>query len=253
MITLFQDCHFLHDSLLLLFLVSKNFFVNWLYGDQMLANFVTRQVDFSKSSTSQDSTNSIKVTWTRLNRPIFFEIHLNLLLQFLDVFIVLLNLGLWRCLGCNITIFRLTWRTGRTWLLEVDVLLNIKGYFYLWFFLIVRLLALYMVNLFERFSRFGLILLVNLFTKWNLWSEIARLGSWANLSCHRHPLFFSRAIGWALNFDALISGCLSLIIELCMSLSWGRRNSLLATLTWLEMLFTRLVINRAIRIVMILV
>ena len=179
MITLLQDRHFLHDSLLLLFLVSKNFFLNWLYGDQMLTNFVTCQVDFSESSSSQHSTYSIEVTRTRFNGSILLKVHLNLFLQLLYVLIVLLDLGLWRCLGCNITISWLTWRSGRTGFFEVDVLLDVKGYFNLLFFLLTRLLPFYMIDFFERFSRFRifrLILLIDLFTKWDLWSEVARLG-----------------------------------------------------------------------------
>lgn len=105
MITVFQDSHFLHHSLFLFFLVSENLLFDGLDSDKMLTNLVACQVDLAESASSQDSTDSIEVTGARLDGSILFKVHLNLLLQFLDVLVVLFNLGLRRGLGWYVIIF----------------------------------------------------------------------------------------------------------------------------------------------------
>ena len=74
MTTLFQDRHFLHHASLLFFFISQNLFLDWLDGDQVFRYLMACQIDFSESSSSQYTTNSVKFTCWTFHAWVFIEV-----------------------------------------------------------------------------------------------------------------------------------------------------------------------------------
>ena len=85
MAALLQDAHLLHDPSLLFFLVAQNLLLDRLDGHKVLTHLVARQIDLSKSASTQDSSYPIKLTAARHHGLELREMQLYLLPQFLNV------------------------------------------------------------------------------------------------------------------------------------------------------------------------
>ena len=134
MATLFQDRHFLHHASLLFFLISQNFFLDRLDGHQVFRYLVACQIDFPKGSSSQHTTNSIELTCWSFHAWVFIKVKFNHLLQFRNVFVVLVDLlligTLWFHRKCHWVLsgtYHRFWSVAcrESWRLVLDVIFHL--------------------------------------------------------------------------------------------------------------------------------
>ena len=68
MLTLLQDAHFLHQSTIVLLLVTKHRVLDRLDGDEVLRDFVGREIDLAKGAAAEHVTNPVEIAYDRFSK-----------------------------------------------------------------------------------------------------------------------------------------------------------------------------------------